>query len=62
VENFRQVLAKYSLGPEVTRTRMYLETMQEVLPKAKIYIMKDGGELMKFMPLDSGTQGSSTGN
>jgi len=62
VENFRQVLARYSLGPEVTRTRMYLETMQEVLPKAKIYIMKDGGELMKFMPLDSGTQGSSTGN
>jgi len=62
VENFRQVLARYSLGPEVTRTRMYLETMQEVLPKAKIYIMEDGGEMLKFLPLDSGGQGSAAGN
>jgi len=51
VENFRQVLAKYSLGPEVTRTRMYLETMREVLPKAKIYIMKDGGETLRLLSL-----------
>lgn len=54
VENFKQVLAKYSVGPEVTRVRMYLETMQEVLPKAKIYIMKDGaGDMLKFLPVGS---------
>lgn len=53
VENFKQVLAKYVLGPQVTRVRMYLETMQEVLPKAKIYFMKDNGEIMKFLPMET---------
>jgi len=52
VENFKQVLANYVLGPQVTRTRMYLETMQQVLPKAKIYIMSDKGETLRFLPLD----------
>ncbi|NLM75572.1 MAG: FtsH protease activity modulator HflK [Clostridiaceae bacterium] len=52
VENFRQVLANYELGPRVTRTRMYLETMQEILPKAKIYIMNDKGETLRFLPLE----------
>lgn len=51
VQNFNQVLANYSLGPEVTRIRMYLETMQQVLPNARIYIMKDGGEMLKFLPI-----------
>jgi len=55
VENFRQVLANYQLGPQVTRTRMYLETMQEILPKAKIYIMNDKGETVRFLPLDGQT-------
>ena len=60
VENFNQVLAKYALGPEVTRVRMYLETMQEILPKAKIYIMKDGGDMLKFLPIGA-TDNAVTG-
>ncbi len=56
VENFKQVLANYVLGPQVTRTRMYLETMQEVLPKAKIYIMNDNGETLRFLPLENNNQ------
>lgn len=59
VENFSQVLDKYALGPEVTRVRMYLETMQEVLPKARIFIMEDGGETLRFLPLDQGSSKSS---
>lgn len=56
VENFKQVFAKYVLGPQVTRTRMYLETMQEVLPKAKIFIMNDSGDTLRFLPLDGTNQ------
>lgn len=56
VQNFKQVLAKYVLGPEVTRTRMYLETMQEVLGKAKIYIMNDNGDTLRFLPLENENQ------
>ena len=52
VENFKQILKNYSLGPKVTRSRMYLETMQKILPKAKIYIMNDNGDTMRFLPLE----------
>ena len=52
VENFKQVLQNYELGPQVTRTRMYLETIQEILPKAKIYIMNDKGDTLRFLPLE----------
>lgn len=55
VENFKQVLSRYVLGKEVTRTRMYLETMQEVLSKAKIYIMNDNGDTLRFLPLEGGS-------
>ncbi len=53
VENFKQILENYSLGPNVTRSRMYLETMQKILPKAKIYIMNDKGDTLRFLPLES---------
>jgi membrane protease subunit HflK len=52
VENFNQVLNNYKLGEEVTRTRMYLETMQEVLPSAKIFIMDNDSNTVKFLPID----------
>jgi len=52
VENFKQVLNNYMLGKEVTRTRMYLETMQKILPGAKIYIMENDGNTLKFLPID----------
>ncbi len=53
VENFKQVLNSYKLGnKDVTRTRMYLETMKKVLPKAKIYIMDNDGNTLKLLPID----------
>ncbi len=52
VENFKQVLNNYQLGEEVTRTRMYLETMQRVLPGAKIFIMDNDDNTLKFLPID----------
>ncbi len=35
VSAFTALLAEYSKAPEVTRRRLYLETMEEVLPKVK---------------------------
>lgn len=58
VENFKQVLNNYELGKEVTRTRMYLETMREVLPNARIYIMDNDGNTLKFLPIDGAQAGS----
>jgi membrane protease subunit HflK len=40
---FSSILAEYRASPEVTRTRMYLETLNEVLPKVgAVYVVQDG--------------------
>lgn len=40
---FNAVFAEYQRAPEVTRTRLYLETLQDVLPRAgSVYVMRDG--------------------
>lgn len=40
-ERFKALYAQYRKAPEVTRTRLYLEAMTEVLPKAKRKIIVD---------------------
>ncbi|QUH22153.1 FtsH protease activity modulator HflK [Alkaliphilus sp. B6464] len=52
VANFEAILEKYNLGKSVTRTRMYLETLEEILPDMDLYIVDDkSGETVKFLPL-----------
>ena len=45
VTAYEQLYEEYMNGTEVTRTRMYLETMQEVLKGVEIYIMEDNGNM-----------------
>lgn len=52
VASFKQIYAKYKNDKAVTRTRLYLETMQQVLGKVDIVIAKDNGQMLKFLPLD----------
>ena len=40
---FNSIYEAYRLAPDVTRTRMYLETMNEVLPKVENKIIVDDG-------------------
>jgi membrane protease subunit HflK len=40
---FKSILTEYRVAPEVTRTRMYLETLNEVLPKiGSVVVVQDG--------------------
>ncbi len=50
---FLAILAEYHKAPTVTRQRMYLETMEEVLPKLEeIYVMDEkGGGMLPLLPL-----------
>ncbi|HYD56005.1 MAG TPA: protease modulator HflK, partial [Burkholderiales bacterium] len=50
---FRQVLAEYSKAPAVTRERMYIETLQQVLQSTNKIIMdyRGSGNLL-YLPLD----------
>ncbi len=45
VTAYQQLYEQYKNGTDVTRTRMYLETMQEVLKGVEIYIMEDNGNM-----------------
>lgn len=48
---FNQLHAEYAKNKGITRQRLVLETLEQVLPKAKIYIMNDNGETVKYLPL-----------
>jgi modulator of FtsH protease HflK len=52
VAAFSAILAQYELGKYVTRVRMYIETMEEILPNMNKYIVDDDGSTLKFLPLD----------
>ena len=50
---FSQVLAAYSRSPEVTRERMYLETMQSIYTDTtKVMLDTRSGNNMLYLPLD----------
>jgi membrane protease subunit HflK len=51
---FKALLAQYTQAPEVTRRRIYIETMEEILPKsqAKIVIDKDASGILPLLNLD----------
>jgi len=50
---FQQVLTEYQKAPVVTRERMYLETMQQVLENTtKIIVDQKAGGSLLYLPLD----------
>jgi modulator of FtsH protease HflK len=50
---FKQVLAEYSKAPEVTRSRMYLETVQQVFANtSKVMLDSKGPGNLLYLPLD----------
>lgn len=48
---FDKLYAEYKGNKEITRQRLVLETLEQVLPNAKLYIMNDSGETVKYLPL-----------
>ena len=55
---FEAVLVEYQRSPEVTRTRLYLEAMEEVLPKVqKVVIEKGTGTVLPYLPLTPSAAG-----
>ncbi|MBT3133883.1 FtsH protease activity modulator HflK [Alteromonas sp. ALT199] len=53
VARFEELLPQYERAPVVTRERIYLETMEEVLSNtSKIMVDSKGGNNMMYLPLD----------
>ena len=52
-KRFEDLLTQYQKAPEVTRERLYLDTMQEVMSKSsKVMVDVDGSNNMMYLPLD----------
>lgn len=49
---FNSVYAEYAKAPEVTRKRMYLETMERVLGGVDKVLLDDGAGVVPYLPLD----------
>lgn len=50
---FNSIYTEYRQAPEVTRQRMYLETMERVLGRSELIILdQDGGGAVPYLPLD----------
>lgn len=53
VAKFSKLLPEYKLAPEVTRQRLYLETMEQVYANtSKVLVDVEGGGNMMYLPLD----------
>lgn len=50
---FGQLLTEYEAAPEVTRERLYIETMEHILSDTtKVILDVDGGNSMMYLPID----------
>ena len=53
VARFKQIVVEYNKAPGVTRDRMYLDAMQQVLThSSKVVVDQKGGNSLLYLPLD----------
>lgn len=58
-DGFDAILQGYLLSPEVTRQRLYLEAMEDILPGITKFILSDSG-VLPFLPLSGSVSGAGT--
>lgn len=64
-DRFTQVYESYKVAPDVTRRRMYLETLEEVFANTSKVIIDESGEgtgVVPYLPLDSLERRSTGGS
>ena len=58
-ERFKAIVAEYRKAPEVTRKRLYLETMEAILPEVDKVIIEPGTtQVLPYLPLGRSERGS----
>ena len=62
VAMFEAMYAEYARNPQITRSRMYYEAIQEILPGVKVYIdTTGGGNIDMMLPLESFAPAAANG-
>ncbi len=61
-QRFELLLSEYAKAPEVTRRRLYIDTVQEVMAaSSKILVDVEGGNNMMYVPLDKLVDNNNSG-
>lgn len=61
-ERFNKLYAEYILAPEVTKSRMYIDTLESVMSNStKVMIDVDGGNNLLYLPLDKIMESTNSG-
>ena len=61
-ERFKQVVVEYKKAPQVTRDRLYLDAMQQIMSNTTKIVVEKGGNNLLYLPLDKIMQLSGTGS
>lgn len=61
VLKFDKMYSEYRLSKEVTRTRLYLEAMEQILAGKQIYVVTKDGNNINYIPLMNHVGGASDG-
>ncbi len=60
-DRFSMILTEYDKSPTVTRERMYIETLEEIMRNStKVLVDTEGGNNLLYLPLDQLTQRRAT--
>ena len=59
VARFAKLLPEYKAAPEITRERLYIETMEKVLSHTRKVLVNDKGGNLMVLPLDQMLKGGS---
>ncbi|KAA8998200.1 FtsH protease activity modulator HflK [Affinibrenneria salicis] len=62
VARFAKLLPEYKAAPEITRERLYIESMERVLGQTRKVLINDKSNSLMVMPLDQLLRGSASGN
>lgn len=62
VARFNAIYEEYKKNPSVTESRLILETLEQILPGAKIFITDGSGDTVKYLPLNELMRSNSNNN
>ncbi|MBW7455482.1 FtsH protease activity modulator HflK [Paenibacillus sepulcri] len=60
VAQFNAIFTEYKKNPDVTESRLIVETLEKILPKAKIFISDSAGDTVKYLPINELLRSGST--
>lgn len=60
VARFNAIYEEFAKNPDVTETRLILETIEQILPNAQIFITSGSGDTVNYLPLNELMRQSSS--